>query len=172
MNEQIGNNNDEFIKRTRMRVQEKVTEYYKLLHDRERISVMLERTKNYINQLNNFLVAEGEKPIQLKEFPQGSGFGKPGNRSPDFPVRRTEWTGMTLDEIIKTILGANPNDVYHADLLAHKIYEIKDDNDLKKVKRSLVSILRKGASKKGLWESLKGNKYKAKATQQERLIKV
>jgi hypothetical protein len=138
-----------------------VGEYNQLLHEQERIKVQIERAKIYIGQLNSLLEGEGQIPIPLRELKQGTGVGKIGNRGKGFPVRRVEWAGMTLDEIIKVILELSPSEVYHADVIAHKIYEIQSDTDLHRVKMSLVSILRKGAQR-GLWESKKRNRYKAK----------
>ncbi|MCJ7743365.1 MAG: hypothetical protein MUO99_02235, partial [Dehalococcoidales bacterium] len=112
-------------------------------------------------QLNSLLEGEGQALIPLREPKQGTGVGKVGNRAKDFPVRKTEWAGMTLDGIVKAILDSSPGEVSHADVIAHKIYEIQSDGDLRRVKMSLVSILRKGAQR-GLWESMRRNRYKAK----------
>jgi hypothetical protein len=153
--------NGEFIEQVRRRAGQKVEEYHHLLHEQERINVQIERARIYIGQLNSLLEGEGQAPIPLRETKQGTGVGKIGNRAKDFPVRKADWAGMTLDEIVKAILESAPHEVYHADLIAHKIYEIQSDSDLRRVKMGLVSILRKGAQK-GLWESMRRNRYKAK----------
>jgi hypothetical protein len=160
-NDRNKDNNAEFVKQLRDRAQKKAEEYYGFLHEQERISVQLERAKTYLNKLNSFLEEEGQIPIPLKELRKGSGVGKIGNRAKDFPVRKIEWAGMTLDEIVKAILEVTPNETYHVDIIAHKIYEIQSEIDLKRVKQSLVSILKKGAHD-GKWEALKRNRYKAK----------
>jgi hypothetical protein len=154
--------NGQFIEQVRRRAGQKAEEYRHLLHEQEQLKVQIERAKIYISQLNSLLEGEGQTPIPLREPKQGTGVGKIGNRAKGFPVRRVEWEGMTLDEIIKVILESSPNQVYHANVIAHKIYEIQSDVDLRRVKMSLVSILRKGAQR-GLWESRKRNRYKAKA---------
>lgn len=154
--------NGEFIEQVQRRTGQKVEEYHHLLHEQERLKVQIERTRTYIDQLNSLLEGEGQTPIPLREPKQGTGVGKIGNRAKDFPVRKAEWAGMTLDEIIKAILELSPSEVYHADVIAHKIYEIQSDKDLRRVKMSLVSILRKGSHGGRLWESRKGNRYKAK----------
>ncbi|MFC2058079.1 hypothetical protein ACFLTS_00345 [Chloroflexota bacterium] len=166
------NGNMDFINQVRQRVERKVAEYYQLLHEQKRIEVQLGRTKEYIEHLNSFLKAEDQSTIELKEYSGGSIVGKPGNRSLDFPLRRVEWEGMTLEQITHVILNNAPDEIYHANIIAHKIYEIRSVSDLRNVKRGLVSMLRRGA-KSGLWEFVPRNKYKAKATaKQERLVNV
>lgn len=155
-------NDTNFIEQLREHTKKKVEEYYSLLHEEERIRVQMERAKKYVEHSNTLLESEGQSPIVLKEPKQGIGVGKIGNRKKDFPVRRPEWEGKTLDEIITAIVEANPNETHHADLIAHKIYEIQSELDVRRVKQSLVSILRKGAQRK-LWEALPKNHYKAKA---------
>jgi len=166
------NGNDaEFIEQVQLRAKKKAEEYYKLLHEQERIRVQAERSRAYLDQLNNFLKGEGVAPVPLREPKQGSGVGKIGNRAKDFPVRRAEWAGKTLDEIVKNILESSPDRVYHADIIANLIYEIESTVDLRRVKMSLVSILRKGAQR-GLWENMHRNLYKAKvgAHRQTKLV--
>lgn len=153
----------EFIEQVQRRARKKAEEYYQLLHEQERIRVQLERAKTYLDQLNNLLRGEGETPIPLREPKQGIGVGKIGNRAKDFPVRRSEWAGRTLDEIVKAILELSPGEVFHADIIAEKVYELESNVDLRRVKMSLVSILRKGAQR-GLWENMHRNRYKAKAS--------
>ncbi len=162
----------DFIIQVRERAQNKVEEINKLLHDQRRIEMLIERAKKYLNQLNAFLEAEGQRPALLKESPNVSPVGKPGNRAKDFPIRKVEWEGMSLFEAVKAILEASPNEIQHADVIAHKVYEIQNPKDLRRVKQSLVSTLRNGI-KRGLWEGMKRNKYKAKTpVAQERLIQV
>ena len=159
----INNNGSdvEFIEQVQRRAKKKAEEYYQLLHEQERIRVQLERAKTYIDQLNSLLKGEGETPVPLREPKQGTGVGKIGNRAKDFPVRRTEWVGKTLDEIVTAILESSPGEVFHADIIAGQIYELESHVDLRRVKMSLVSILRKGAQR-GLWENMHRNRYKAK----------
>lgn len=155
-------NDASFVEQLRERTKRNVEEYYRLLHEEERIRVQRERTKIYVEHANSLLESEGQAPIVLKEPKQGTGVGKIGNRAKDFPVRRPEWEGKTLDEIIKSIVGANPNENYHVDVIAHRVYEIQSEVDVRRVKQSLVSILKKGAQR-GLWVALPKNHYKAKA---------
>jgi hypothetical protein len=68
---------------------------------------------------------------------------------------------MTINEIVQKILCESPNEKFHVDVLANKIYEIKTIADLRRVKMSLVSILRAG-NKEGLWEFLTKNTYRYK----------
>jgi len=161
----------DFVAEVKRRAEVKVAEYYQLLHEQRRTELRLESIKKYIGHLNNFLAGEDEQPVILKEIPKGSPVGKPGNRAKDFPLRKPEFEGMTLDEIIKTILDKSPNEIYHGDVIAYKIYEIQSKSDLIKVRRSLVSTLRRGA-KKGLWEFVPRNKYKGKVVvEQGRLVR-
>ncbi len=163
-------NDMDFIVQVRQRAHSKVEEIKQLLHEQKRTEMLIERAKKYLNQLNVFLEAEGQRPELLRELPNASPVGKPGNRAKDFPIRKAEWEGMSLFEAVKAILEASPNDIQHADVIAHKVYEIQTPTDLRRVKQSLVSTLRNGV-KRGLWEGLKRNKYKAKASvAQERLI--
>lgn len=160
----------EFISQLKKRAEQKVAECYQLMHEQKRIGLQLERTKTYIGRLNDFLEAEGQAVVTLREAQSESRVGKPGNRSKDFPLRKTEWEGMALRDIVKAILDATPREIHHANDIARKIYEIQTDSDLRKVKRGLVSTLRR-ETKNGLWEGHKGNRYKAKASaEQGRLI--
>ena len=166
----ISQNDTDFAGLIRQRAEKIAAEYYKLLHEQKRIEVQLERNRKYLQQLNGILESEGQGPIALKEPPKGSPVGKAGNRALDFPVRKVEWEGMTLIGAVQGILEASPNDIQHADVIAHRIYEIQSPKDVKRVKQSLVSTLRRGG-KAGMWEALRGNRYKAKNTvAQERLI--
>ena len=166
------NNDIDFIIQVRERARKKVEEIKNLIHDQKYIEMQIERARKYLNQLNAFLEAEGQRPALIKESPNVSPVGKPGNRAKDFPIRKMEWEGMSLFEAVKAILEASPNEIQHADVIAHKIYEIETQKDLRRVKQSLVSTLRQGI-KKGLWEGLEKNRYKAKTvTAQERLIRV
>lgn len=159
-----------FIIQVRERAHSKAEEIKQLLHEQKRLEMLVERGKKYLDQLNAFLEAEGQRPELLKESPKVSPVGKPGNRAKDFPIRKAEWEGMSLFEAVKAILEASPNDIQHADVIAHKVYEIQTPTDLRRVKQSLVSTLRNGV-KRGLWEGLKRNKYKAKvAVAQGQLI--
>lgn len=164
------NNDMGFIIQVRERAHNKAEEIKQLLHEQKRIEMLVERAKKYLDQMNTFLEAEGQRPELLKESPRVSPVGKPGNRAKGFPIRKAEWEGMSLFEAVKVILEASPNDIQHADVIAHKVYEIQTPTDLHRVKQSLVSTLRNGV-KRGLWEGLKRNRYKAKTSiGQERLI--
>ncbi len=155
--------NAEFVEQVRHRAQGKAAEYYSLLHEQRRVEMQVERVKAYVEQLNRFLEAEGQTPVPLREIRQGSPVGKPGNRSKDFPLRKAQWEGLSLWDIVAEILSASPNEVMHADAIAHQIYEIESPIDLRKVKRSLVSTLRRGA-RGGRWQAVPRNRYRSKAT--------
>ncbi|MGD1119020.1 MAG: hypothetical protein ABR886_05985 [Dehalococcoidales bacterium] len=164
--------NTEFASSVKQRAEEKAAEYHNLLHEQQRIEMLLERIRKYIDKLNSVLEAEGQSPIVLREPKSGSIVAKPGNRAKDFPIRKVQWEGMTLFDIVHSILNASPTQILHADVIAHQVYEIQNKKDLQRVKRSLVSTLRRGA-KDGRWDFVPRNKYKAKsAIAQERLIKV
>ena len=164
-------NDMDFIFQVRERAHSKAEEIKQLVHEQRRTEMLIERAKRYLDQLNAFLEAEGQRPELLKESPRVSPIGKPGNRAKDFPIRKAEWEGMSLFEAVKAILETSPNEIQHADEIANKVYEIQTPKDLRRVKQSLVSTLRNGA-KKGLWEGLKRNKYKAKVFAQGRLVRV
>ena len=163
-----GNNGNDvdFVNQARQRAEAKAIEYRQLDHEEKRIVMLKERVKKYIEQLNSFIESEGQTPVRLMTSPIGSIVGRPGNRTKDFPLRKMEWEGMTLDEIIQSILTTSPDEIFHANILCHKIYEIKSDAELHKVKRSLVSNLRRGV-KRGMWEAIPRNRYKAKVTEQQ-----
>jgi hypothetical protein len=152
--------NAEFTEQVRVRAQQKRSEYYQILHDIERLNKSAENIKSYLDNLNSFLLGEGESPISVNEPKQsGSIVSRPGNRGKDFPLRKAEWTGMTLEAIITKILEGTKT--YHADDVSRLVYDIQSDDDIRKVKRSLVSILRKGA-KEDSWYALGKNRYRGR----------
>jgi len=168
MNNNNGNNdNKAFLLQLHMRAQQKANEYAELLHEKQRLDMRIERTKEYVEQLNNFLRAEGEEPIQIKTTPQqGSGVGKPGNRSKAFPLRKAQWEGMSINEIIVDTFNASPNVPFDANSMARVIYEIQSNSDLKMVMRNTRSALQRGY-RDGLWERADRGKYKAKAIERQ-----
>jgi hypothetical protein len=159
----VGKNNDDlgFTAQLRERTQKKANEYTELLHERQRIDVLIERTKKYVEQLNSFLVAEGQPEITLKEPRSGSFVGKPGNRSKQLPARKIEWEGMSINEIVQSILNTSPNKKYHPADLAPKIYEIEHESDLRMVIPNLRLMLQRGA-RAGLWDRIARANYRAK----------
>lgn len=158
---QDGNSPGEpFVETLQGRAEEKRTEYLQLLHEQKRVALHLERIKAYIQALNSLLEAEGQSKVQLREPSNTNGVGKPGNRSKDMPLRKPEWEGMGLSDIVETILGET-NDDLHADGIVDHIYEAESETDKRKAKRSLVSTLRIGA-KDGRWAALGQNRYQGK----------
>ncbi len=165
------NGNDEnyddkgFLLQLSMRAERKAKEYAELLHERQRIEVRIERTKRYIEQLNDFLSAEGLESVSLRVTATSrSGVGKPGNRSKALPLRKVQWEGMTVDQIIGRILDASPNVSYHSKEIAPQIYEIDSESDLNMVIGNLRSAMQTGA-RNGLWERTSRARYGAKAAE-------
>lgn len=168
MNSNDGNYEDKgFLLQLHMRAQQKAKEYAELLHERQRLEMRIERTKGYIEQLNNFLRAEGQEPIPLKVTAGSrSGVGKPGNRSKAFPIRTVKWDGMTINQIVESILSASPTVSFHPKEVSPLIYEIESDSDLHIVMRNMRSTMQSGA-RKGLWERTGRAKFRAKATEEQ-----
>ena len=168
MNGNDGNHDDRgFLLQLHMRAQQKAQEYAELLHERQILEMRIERTKDYVEQLNYFLKAEGQEPVQLKTMPRpGSAVGKPGNRSKALPVRKIQWEGMTINQIIEHILNVSPNVSFHPREVAPKIYEIQSESDLSMVIYNVRSTMQSGA-RKGLWERTGRAKFRAKATEQQ-----
>ena len=165
MNSNDRNNDDKgFLLQLHMRAERKAKEYAELLHERQRLEMRIERTKGYIEQLNNFLKAEGQKPIPLKVTAGSiSSVGKPGNRSKALPIRNMKWEGMTVNQIIERILNASPTVSFHPKEVSPLIYEIELESDLHMVMRNMRSTMQSGA-RKGLWERTGRAKFRAKAT--------
>lgn len=154
-----------FLDSLRRQAEAKRKEYHNLLHQQSRISLSLERAKAYIQSLNSILEAEGQPRVQLREAGQTNTVGKPGNRGKDMPLRRVEWEGWTLVEIVESILDQTPDPI-HVDQIIPLIYEIDKTGDKKKAKQSLVSTIRRGAED-GKWASLGRNIYQGKQSSQQ-----
>ncbi len=166
MNSNDGNN-VAFLLQLHMRAQQKAKEYAELLHEHQRLEMRIERAKGYIEQLNSFLRAEGQEPIPLKVTAGSrSGVGKPGNRSKEFPVRKVQWEGMTINQIVERILSASPEVSFHPKEIAPLIYEIESESDLHIVMRNMRSTMQSGA-RKGRWERTGRAMFKAKVTEQQ-----
>jgi len=165
MNSNDGNYEDKgFLLQLHMRAQQKAKEYAELLHERQRLEMLIERTKGYVEQLNNFLRAEGQEPVPIKAAPHlRSAVGKPGNRSKALPIRNMKWEGMTINQIVERILNASPDVSFHPKEVAPLIYEIQLDSDLYMVTRNVRSTMQRGA-REGLWERTGRAKFRAKAT--------
>ena len=168
MNSNNENHEDKgFLLQLHMRAQQKAQEYAELLHERQRLEMRIERTKEYFEQLNDFLKAEGQETVPVKtKLYLGSGFGKPGNRSRALPTRKVQWEGMSINQIVKSILNASPTVSFHPKDVALLIYEIESDSDLHMVMRNVRSTMQSGA-RKGLWERSDRAKYKAKVDEQQ-----
>ena len=171
-NNSNGNYDDKgFLLQLHMRAEQKAKELADLLHERQRLEMSIERTKAYVEQLNSFLKAEGEEPAHVKAIPHlGSAVGKPGNRSKALPIRKIQWEGMTINQIIEHILSASPNVSFHHTEIAPQIYEIQSESDLKMVTGNLRAAMQRGA-RDGLWERTGRAKFQAKETmEQGRLV--
>lgn len=171
MNRNNENYNDKsFLLHLHMKAQQKAKEYAELFRERQRLDMRIERTKGYLEKLNDFLKAEGQEPVLIKAMPHvGSAVGKPGNRSKALPLRKMQWEGITINEIIAHILNASPDVSFHPKEVASLIYEIESDSDLKMVMRNMRSSMQRGA-RDGLWERTDRAKYKAKVTTQQRIL--
>lgn len=172
MNSNDGNNDDKgFLLQLHMRAEQKAQEYAALLQERQRLDRNIERIKLYVEQLNSFLRAEGQDTVPIKATPRmGSGVGKPGNRSMAFPIRQMQWEGMTINEIIQSILNASQGVSFHSREVAALIYEIQSDSDSNMVMRNVRSAMQKGV-REGLWERTGRGKFSAKAiVEQGRLV--
>ena len=165
MNQNATERQMSFGEALRQQAAEKQREYAALVHENKKLAVRLERCKAYVANLNNLLVAHGLSPIQLLEPTRRGGVGRPGNRAKDMAVRRAEWEGMSLTEVISSILDES-NETMHANALVDRIYEIESDKDRARAKHSLVGTLRAGA-RKGLWEGLPKNRYCKKVSKTE-----
>lgn len=150
--------NNDFILQLRTRAQQKAKEMVELTHEKKRIDVHIQRTKAYIEQLNSFLEAEGQAPVSLKE--QNTRVGKSGNRAKGLPVRKLEWEGMSMNEIIQRILDKSPNIVYHPKEVAPLIYEIKSDSDLSMVYKNVRTTMQRGAREER-WKKIGRAKFKS-----------
>lgn len=164
MNSDSGNNDDKgFLLQLHMRAAQKAKEYAELLHERQRLEMRIERTKGYIEQLNNFLRAEGQETVSVKAASHlVSAVGKPGNRSKALPIRKMQWEGLSINQILECILNASPNVSLHPKEVAPQIYEIESESDLHMVTRNLRSAMQRGA-REGLWERTGRAKFMAKA---------
>lgn len=159
---QQNTDNKEFISLLRQRAQHKVDELAQLEHDLHRIEVQIERTKAYVQKLNAFLESEEELPIPLKQVSKGTGVGKVGNRSKEFPVRKVQWEGMTMNEIVASILNASPNKIFQSSDIVPLVYEIQSDKDMRLVSDTTRSVMQKG-KRAGLWAKAGYGKYKSKS---------
>lgn len=168
MNSNSGNNDDKgFLLQLSMRAEQKVQEYSRFLQERQRLERKIELSKRYIEQLNEFLRSEGQEPIPLKAIASSrSGFGKPGNRSKELPIRHMKWEGMTINQIIESILNTSPNMPFHPRKVVPLIYEIRSDADLNMVMRNVRSTMQRGVREE-LWERPSRGKFKAKVTEQQ-----
>lgn len=168
MNDNSGNNDDKgFLLQLHMRAEQKAKEYAELLHERQRLEMRIERAKGYIEQLNNFLKAEGQEPVTIKAMSRlGSAVGKPGNRSKGLPVRKVKWEGMSINEIVEHILDASPDVSFHPKEVASLIYEIQTDSDLRMVIRNVRSTMQRGIREER-WERTGRAKFRGKATAQQ-----
>ena len=156
-----------FTDSLRLQAESKRKEYNQLLHDQNRIVLNLDRIKEYIQSLNGLLEAEGQPKVQLRDDKNANAVGRPGNRSKNMPVRKAQWGGMTLYDIVEAILDSTSGDI-HVDQVIPNIYEIETQKDKKMAKQSLVSTMMRGAKDKK-WIALGQNKYSRKENRQPEL---
>ncbi len=168
MNAYDGNNDDKgFLLQLHMRAEIKAKEYAELLHQQRELEMRIERAKQYLEQLNKFLIAEGQQQVSLKTIVTTKiGVGKPGNRSKAFPIRKVQWEGMSINQIVERILNASQDAQYHPREIASLIYEIKNDSDLLRVMHNMRSTMQRGA-RDGLWERIGRAKFKAKVIEKQ-----
>ena len=168
MNRNEVNNDDKgFLLQLHMRAEQKAKEYEGVLHEIQRLEVRRERIKEYVEQLNKLLEAEGKEPVLMKAMPHlGSPVGKPGNRSRALPLRKMQWEGMTINQIIGSILNTSPTASFHPRVVSSLIYEIESDSDLHMVMPNVRSSMQRGA-REGLWERTGRAMFKAKVVEQQ-----
>ena len=154
---------NDFISQLRYRRDQKAEEYANILQKMKRLEVEKVRAKEYIEKIDSLLEAEGEIPPALKEsLPVGSG-GKTGNRKADMPVRKAQWNGMSMYDIVKHILDASPQKSFHHTEIAPDIYEIQSQVDLRRVAKNLRSTMQTGCREQHLWDKAGRGRFKAKA---------
>lgn len=153
--------NTEFASQLRTKALEIVYLITEIQQDIKRKQVELERNKNRLEKINSLLEFEDEKPVSLTGRPEIS--TRAGNRKKDYPVRKIQWEGLSVNGIVSRILNENINKAYHYTDLAPEIYEIKSDLDLDKVATNLRSVMQKGIKAK-LWDRAFRGKIKAKST--------
>jgi hypothetical protein len=159
----------DFLSILRQRATQKSFELDELIQESKRIQSRIENAKAYVAELNSFLEREGEKPVQIRETHK-DGIGKPGNRSPDLPVRRKEWDGMNMNEIVRTILDRTGTKSFTPDDISKEVYEIQTDRDLRRVVDGIRTVLQRGL-KAGYWDRPSYGKYRAQTpSEQSRLV--
>jgi len=85
----------------------------------------------------------------------------PGNRGEGMPPRRTRYEQMSVKRAVSEILEGRGE--LHADEIARAIYVTEDQDDVRRIKKSLVTTLSHGVGE-GLWEKGSGrNKFRSKA---------
>lgn len=163
-----GDNDDKgFLLQLQMRAEQKANELTGLMHERQLLDVKIERTKSYIEQLNAFLAAEGLETIHVRVLPQGQGnVGRPGNRSKALPLRKGQWEGKSLNDIIALILNSSPGISFHPKEVAPLIYEIQTPADVNMVMKNVRSTMQRGA-RDGKWDKTGRAKFQAKVTEQQ-----
>jgi len=149
----------EFTMQVRLRLKDKITENEKRIRDIQEQQLQVERNKQYIKQLNDFLESEGERPEILMNRPVVSA-KRTGNRSKNMPLRQARWDGMSMNTITEKLLNDNIGKNYKPKEFASEVYEIKSDADLNMVIHNVRSTLQRGA-RTGLWTSPERGKFTA-----------
>jgi hypothetical protein len=155
-----------FTSQVRIQARAKANEIRDMEQEIRRLEVKVERAKEYFKKLNSLLELEGQGIVAMRELKIGSGVGKPGNRSKNMPVRKVQWEGMSLNEIISRILKTSPDVSFHPKEVAPMIYEIQSETDLSMVMKNVRTIMQRGV-RDVLWERTGRSKFKAKVTEKQ-----
>jgi len=134
-------------------------EHRRLLDARKEIDNQLEAIQRHLRIFNPYLVEYGIPPIsEIPEAEQSvTPIGKTGNRGDAMPPRRESFRDVSLYDAITSVL--RERGAMHADSLAQVIFETDTRDDVRWVKRSLVSSLSRGAQE-GRWERFGPGKYR------------
>lgn len=134
-------------------------EHRRLLEARKEIDNQLEEIQRHLRIFNPYLVDYGIPPISdiPDAEPSATPIGKTGNRGDVMPPRRENFRDVSLYDAITSVL--RERGAMHADSLAQVIFETQTRDDVRCVKRSLVSSLSRGA-KDHRWERFGPGKYR------------
>jgi hypothetical protein len=161
-------NDEQFVMDVRNRARQKSNDITNLLHQQKGIVMEIERAKAYLEKLNSFLVSEGHSPVLMTEPRPTANVGTPGNRSKQKPLRKIEWEGKSLMEIVQEIIDSSPEEAHNAERTIAKIFEIKNPADRLMVMHDVRSTLQAG-SRQERWDRVGRGLYKSKRAVQQRM---
>ncbi len=161
-------NSEHFASEVLSRARQKAAEINSLLHQQKGIVMEIERAKDYLERLNQFLQAEGHAPVLLTQSRPTSNVGTPGNRSNKKPLRKMEWEGKSLTAILQEIVDSSPNEAHNAERTLPKIFEIKSLTDRAMVIRDVRSAFQTGA-RQGHWTRIGRGTYRSKKAIQPKM---